>query len=666
MTAINQTRIVLVPKVDDANSMEKFRPISLCNVLFKIISKCVVNRLQGFLSPCIDEAHSAFVPGRLISDNTLAAYEIIHHLRSQRSIAAHSIRFLSQGGKEVFIKSVLQAIPMYSMCCFLFPKSFCHELEQIIARFWWQHSRERRGIHYCTWSELCNLKDSGGLGFRDLAKFNVALLAKQGWRLLHNPSSLVARLLRAKYYSASTFLQARLGSNPSLTWRSIWSARGLLELGLRWQVGAGFSISIWNDFWLPAKVPKLISTAEVTGLHTVSDLIDQESREWKTTLVQEFFNPEDAEAILSIPLSSHEQMDRLVWCGEHSGIYSVRSGYKRLLSAPSLRDSDSVLFKKLWKSKCPSKINIQVWKFIRNFVPTKVNLCVKRVATNPLCARCNESSETTLHVIRDCHFARQVWEGLNYHFLQPIPAVLLYDLPLWLNSIVTHFGTGKLEEIFMIIWALWLYRNKFIFENENQRPEMVITFVKSYLMDLSIISNRWNLSNQVPTVQWSPPIPPFVKLNFDASFRQGERLASLGWVLRDDEGFILAAECALAHHISSSFAAEALAAKKGVKAAIDLGFRKVIVEGDSLTVITKLKSTDRDFSEIGAITEDTRCFLRNLECSRLSFIRRRGNRVAHELARERFSITADQSWIEEAPARIEAIAAEDRRCLDPP
>ncbi|KAK8489851.1 hypothetical protein V6N13_050317 [Hibiscus sabdariffa] len=80
----------------------------------------------------------------------------------------------------------------------------------------------------------------------------------------------------------------------------------------------------------------------------------------------------------------------------------------------------------------------------------------------------------------------------------------------------------------------------------------------------------------------------------------------------------------------------------------------------------KLKSKENDFSEIGAITEDTCSLLGNLENSRLSFVRRGGNRVAHELARERFSLTADHIWLEEAPVRIEIFAAEDRRCSDPP
>lgn len=72
-------------------------------------------------------------------------------------------------------------------------------------------------------------KAHGGLGFRDLAKFNISLLAKQGWKLITNPNCLLARVMQAKYYPNSEFLKASLGSHSSYTWRSIWSARRLLK-----------------------------------------------------------------------------------------------------------------------------------------------------------------------------------------------------------------------------------------------------------------------------------------------------------------------------------------------------------------------------------------------------------------------------------------------------
>lgn len=51
------------------------------------------------------------------------------------------------------------------MACFLLPKSLCVEIEGIFAKFWWQKSRDKKGIHWCTWKDLCSLKEDGGLGF---------------------------------------------------------------------------------------------------------------------------------------------------------------------------------------------------------------------------------------------------------------------------------------------------------------------------------------------------------------------------------------------------------------------------------------------------------------------------------------------------------------------
>lgn len=111
-----------------------------------------------------------------------------------------SIRFLSQGGKKVIIKAILQAIPTYVISSFLLPKSLCDEMEGIIAKFWWQKGHGKKGIHWCSWKNICFLKENRGLGFQNFCQFNVALLAKQGWRLIKNLNSLLARVLKVKYF----------------------------------------------------------------------------------------------------------------------------------------------------------------------------------------------------------------------------------------------------------------------------------------------------------------------------------------------------------------------------------------------------------------------------------------------------------------------------------
>ncbi|MCH97677.1 CNGC5-like protein [Trifolium medium] len=80
-SSLNETNICLIPKCENPTSMKDLRPISLCNVLYKMISKLLANRLKGCLNKCVSEEQSAFVEGRSILDNALIAIEVIHALK---------------------------------------------------------------------------------------------------------------------------------------------------------------------------------------------------------------------------------------------------------------------------------------------------------------------------------------------------------------------------------------------------------------------------------------------------------------------------------------------------------------------------------------------------------------------------------------------------------
>ncbi|KAA3487167.1 reverse transcriptase [Gossypium australe] len=204
--------------------------------------KAVIYRVLGVRSSNNPERYLGLP--NMVGRKKKMSFQILKDRMKQR-IDSWSVRHLSQGGKEVFIK----AIPTYTMACFLIPKSLYVELEGIMAMYWWQKNRDKKGIHWCTWKDLCSLKEDGGLGFRNLDKFNIALLAKQGWRLVNFPNSLLSRVLKAKYPN-SDFINAELGNSPSLTWKSVWAAKGILEKGLCWRIGTEDRIFVWDDLWI--------------------------------------------------------------------------------------------------------------------------------------------------------------------------------------------------------------------------------------------------------------------------------------------------------------------------------------------------------------------------------------------------------------------------------
>lgn len=101
------------------------------------------------------------------------------------------------------------------------PKKLCKEMTDAMSEFWWEDIEDQKRMHWMAWWRMCIPKKDEGMGFHDLHSFNLAMLAKQSWRLISNPDSLCAKVLKAKYYPNCHLLKAGPKKGSSFTWQSI-------------------------------------------------------------------------------------------------------------------------------------------------------------------------------------------------------------------------------------------------------------------------------------------------------------------------------------------------------------------------------------------------------------------------------------------------------------
>lgn len=85
MKNVNMTHVILLPKVKAPTKISEFRPISLCNVIYKVVTKAIANRFKGVLKEIIGKSHSNFATSSLISDNVIAAFELMHSLKRKNN-----------------------------------------------------------------------------------------------------------------------------------------------------------------------------------------------------------------------------------------------------------------------------------------------------------------------------------------------------------------------------------------------------------------------------------------------------------------------------------------------------------------------------------------------------------------------------------------------------
>jgi hypothetical protein len=532
-------------------------------------------------------------------------------------------RNLSFAGRSVLISAVIQAIPTYMMRCFLIPKDICSQIERAICNFWWGGKEGQHKIHWKAKNVLFKPKFSGGLGFRDMHLFNLAMLAKQAWRLHVNPTSLLSKCLKAKYYPHSDILQAQMGNRPSFTWRSIHQAIWVLNKGSCWKIGTGNNINIWRDNWLPQQNGyKILTTKANHSPILVSDLIlNQPNPTWNVTLIDNTFLPFERDLIKQLPLIQEPMEDQIMWPHTTNGCYNVKSGYNIMKFWQEISSSGSTntnpqndIWKKIWTLPTIPRHKSLLWRIINNALPVRSALSRRGIHCPIFCPICYQKEETINHLFMECHKANRIWFGsyLGINF-NPTHRSFID----WLIYCLANLKEDELCYIAAIIYGIWFARNKKVFETHDLEDSTIInmatTTIQDYQKAMATMQNKnsnnqnnnnsrnsdnpsiarryTNNSNHNLNHKWKKPRAGTIKANCDANLKI-DGTWGLGAICRNEHGQVVASATWQRSGFNDPATAEAFALYLTMRFAADCCFTSVDFESDSLKVVNSVNSQD--------------------------------------------------------------------------
>uniref|UniRef100_A0A803QIZ4 Reverse transcriptase domain-containing protein n=1 Tax=Cannabis sativa TaxID=3483 RepID=A0A803QIZ4_CANSA len=548
-------------------------------------------------------------------------------------------KFLSRAGKEILLKTVIQSLPTYAMSVFLIPIGICEEIEKLMASFWWKTSSSKgNGIIWMSWNRLGASKDDGGMGFRHLHDFNLAMLAKQGCRMLCNHDTLVSRIFKAKYFPHSDFLLAKLGNNPRFVWRSIWGAQHLVKKGAIRTIGNGASTNILTHPWLPSTENKYVSSTH-PGLisNTVSSLFFMDPRTWDVDIIRDLFPTQEANIILGLPLSPHASDDCWSWSNDSKGCFTVKSAYNLLQDDKHLHSgpNNSGFWRKLWQLKIPPKVKNFLWRASNDCLPTCLNLVIKHVNIDSRCPVCKLYTETVVHALISCPFAHSYWTKLGPRYVPDV----LSSFGSWLDKLFRTLKDDQVSYVAMVCWALWNARNNTVWKDKSSTVSAVLMSAKTTLdhwkkaQDNICLSSIFFDNKGDGAELWTKPDNNHIKINVDAALFPQEHSYGYGIVARDSTGHLIEAKTGYFEGNLDASTVEALSIKEALSWIKSKNWQNVEIESDSMISVQGIRGNQVINSLSGLILHDCQILLSSLPSVSLRFIRRSANRVAHVVAR---------------------------------
>ncbi|GKB47351.1 RNA-directed DNA polymerase, eukaryota, partial [Tanacetum coccineum] len=416
---------------------------------------------------------------------------------------------LSIGGRATLISSVLGAIGTYFFLLFPMPLMVNKKLEALRAKFFWGSADNSHKIPWIAWDIALSSKVKGGLGIGSLYSLNHALIQKWRWRFLNNPHALWSRLIVAIHGpnedSSSFFSHIK---SKSTWYRIVGSINSMHEKGLiplssmQRRVNNGASTKFWHDSWTgnsPFKIqfPRLFHLS-LNKDYTVNECWNNG---WHLEWSRNIINGTNAAQLATLQntisgISLNDSEDVWDWTIDNTS-FSVKSA-RHCIDRGFLPDDAQ---ETRWNKLLPKKINIFIWRTLRDRLPSRWNLSRKGIDLNSMnCPICDKGIDTAFHTFWVCSLATSVWlRVFNWTNLQSPTLSSLHGLYYWIDGL--HLSLNKKHALEVIcgavLWCLWSFRNETIFGSDKPNRSFLFDRIVDY-------SFRWYSSRcKVYPISWN-------------------------------------------------------------------------------------------------------------------------------------------------------------------
>ena len=398
--------------------------------------------------------------------------------RFRNRLALWKRQYISKGGRLTLIRSVLSNMPTYLLSLFRIPKNVKFRLEKIQRDFLWGGGSSERKFHLINWDSVCQSKEKGNLGIRNLTNFNRALLGKWCWRFSMEDNSMWRGVIILKYglEEGGYFPSIPKGCHGVGLWKEICKEALFIKNNCLMKIGDGSKARLWEDWWcgeapLCYSFLSLDRLANSKGAKVAELWVASGSREgWNFRFGRKFhdWELEEVQGFLATvnPQSINPNLnDSFWWKKAKNGCFSVKTCVE-LLEGGS---QQSVPIKMLWNPTIPTKVGFFAWEVWWGKILTMDQLKKMGFSLASRCVFCGKDEESLEHLFIHCPKVWCMWTAI--FSLSgggwACPFLVKDLLQGWLHIPMRKKDAKLWRAVpLCLLWAIWKERNRVVFDDE--------------------------------------------------------------------------------------------------------------------------------------------------------------------------------------------------------